>query len=675
MFELYAFLSLLSLGYMLSKNTPPASKRVSNVPREDIPSSKNVYHSERFPEVEREVWMARNEAIAKGKDLHKHASVKSKLSGIEMDLADFTHNNMTPFFGSRVKQNMSARANKTVLNNYTGAYDKDIHLKKREVEPMFQRVGNIEDVCGLSVKTDHHLGRMMVGRVRNNERPFQPLNVGPGLDHGFEAGGTGGFQQTDMDPIIRRNVDSLRVDTNPKVTYEGRVIPGAGIGKRGFSGKVFKNKQSLFEERNGERNFTTAAGNEAQSIRPECEAKDTERRTTTTDYFGVATGVDEKAPYIPSAQVKEPSRQQFEDFGVRNAIVDAVGAGESFDHGKGAINLPAQERDLTNQKTYEGNLTSLVKSLTAPLVDMVRTSKKEYLVQHPRTFGGMQPQAPSKLTVKDPNDVARTTIKETNIHDTWDGVLTGPKKITVYDPDDVLRTTTRNTLSDVSNDTNLKGPTRSKANNPDEKLRTTLKETVGEGSHFGAIGNQESGGAYMTTSAEAPATQKEFLSDNDYFGGVSLSMNDGYKVAVKEVPQTQKEFLALNEYMGIAGGDVKPTSYEEFFNAEINVLKEGTLVGRAPASQGAKVGVNADEITVSTKKLDYDYMSSGYQNVERAYMPGKDATDSINQTRNKARIEEENVRFDTCVLSGLKSNPYAMKPLFSGGELDVNGHA
>ena len=34
---------------------------------------------------------------------------------------------------------------------------------------------------------------------------------------------------------------------------------------------------------------------------------------------------------------------------------------------------------------------------------------------------------PSKLTVNDPNDVARTTIKETNIHNNHNGNLNGPK--------------------------------------------------------------------------------------------------------------------------------------------------------------------------------------------------------------------------------------------------------
>ena len=36
----------------------------------------------------------------------------------------------------------------------------------------------------------------------------------------------------------------------------------------------------------------------------------------------------------------------------------------------------------------------------------------------------------------DPNDVARTTIKETNIDNNHSGNLKGPIKLTTYDPND-----------------------------------------------------------------------------------------------------------------------------------------------------------------------------------------------------------------------------------------------
>ena len=38
-------------------------------------------------------------------------------------------------------------------------------------------------------------------------------------------------------------------------------------------------------------------------------------------------------------------------------------------------------------------------------------------------------KGPRELTVYDPNDIMRTTIKETNIHDTRSGNLNGPKRV------------------------------------------------------------------------------------------------------------------------------------------------------------------------------------------------------------------------------------------------------
>ena len=49
------------------------------------------------------------------------------------------------------------------------------------------------------------------------------------------------------------------------------------------------------------------------------------------------------------------------------------------------------------------------------------------------------------MIVHDPNDIARTTIKETNIHDTRSGNLQGPIKLKVYDPNDIARTTIKET--------------------------------------------------------------------------------------------------------------------------------------------------------------------------------------------------------------------------------------
>jgi S1-C subfamily serine protease len=61
--------------------------------------------------------------------------VVSALSGERMQADQFRHNNMMPFFGGRVKQNIGPQTNNSILDTYTGSGVNQI--TKREVETMF----------------------------------------------------------------------------------------------------------------------------------------------------------------------------------------------------------------------------------------------------------------------------------------------------------------------------------------------------------------------------------------------------------------------------------------------------------------------------------------------------------------------------------------------------------
>jgi len=102
------------------------------------------------------------------------------------------------------------------------------------------------------------------------------------------------------------------------------------------------------------------------------------------------------------------------------------------------------ERDVTSTRTYEGNLTTFVKSIVAPIQDVFRTTTKEYTTFNTkREDGDIQRQLPSKQTIYDPNDITKTTSKETNIHDTRTGHMANKSKVTIYDPNDIAKTTTK----------------------------------------------------------------------------------------------------------------------------------------------------------------------------------------------------------------------------------------
>jgi hypothetical protein len=297
--------------------------------------------------------------------------------------------------------------------------------------------------------------------------------------------------------------------------------------------------------------------------------------------------------------VKESSRQQLDDFGFRNTNANRSGKGDEFDHGKENIMLPDQERDQTLDKTYEGNLTSLVKSITAPLEDMLKGSRKEYLTEPSHLYGNMSTTFPKKSTIKDKKDVLRTTIRETTERNEWDGTLKGPTKLTTYDPEEVAKTTHR--------------------------------ETMEVGERYGNMQGLEGGvGGYRTAEADPRQTQKEYLSDTDYFGG--------------------------------AGGksDFKQSSFEQYYNADVNVLKEGTLKGRAPTYQSAKNATGADMVNQTTRKLTSD--ETARRNIHNRDINRGAPLDSdhvfVTKNRNTYNNDE---RLDDVVLSSLASNPYAIK--------------
>ena len=170
----------------------------------------------------------------------------------------------------------------------------------------------------------------------------------------------------------------MRYKTNPKLTYEGRVVDGQKASLPGEIGQVCKNRVDTAFEQTPDMYLRT--GDTANST------KETQR---------------------PCVDLKETNRS------------------------------------TTTLQGYDSNVQSAVKSITAPLLDTMKLSKKQYTTMHARPQGNFQNTNPSKLTIYDPNDVARTTIKETTVHDTRTGHLKGKNKTIMYNPDDIAKPTLR----------------------------------------------------------------------------------------------------------------------------------------------------------------------------------------------------------------------------------------
>jgi hypothetical protein len=238
----------------------------------------------------------------------------------------------------------------------------------------------------------------------------------------------------------------------------------------------------------------------------------------------------------------------------------------------------------------------------------------------------------------------------------------GPVRLQVYDPEDIARRTVRETIDPMDTALNLSGGKKRVRVYPDDKPLPTIKETTIDNDRDGNIGTLEGmHGAYKSTEYDAKLTQKQFVSDHDYFGTAGQNRADGYKVAPAEAPDTQKQFLSDHDYFGtaMAGQDKKPTSIEDIMNARINELKESTLEGRDPTKESVKVASGADDVSMTFKKIECDDLAAReIHNIGRVVNKRENLND-CGFTKQKDQLNNDD-RLDINLLAALKENPYAL---------------
>ena len=571
MLELYIILTMVGIGYIVNKTqNAPMIKKLS-YPKSEKPSMDNVYNSKYSDEtlrilankVNQKYQMSRNPqdtgVIGLNYPLLKDADKIKSMNGTYIEKDNFTHNNMIPFFGGSIRQNTEPFANSSVLLNHNGT--DDLYKTKTEVKSFFEQCQDVGNVNGMDNKNDYYRERMVAPTVKNNVFPIPQVKVGPGVNRGFSSSPTGGYQQYDTrDYVMPKNVDELRVADKPKVTFAGKTIDGQKAKVRGELGVVNKNTPDTYYEQTQDMWLKTTGACTKGMVNPAQIVKETNRQDTTTEYVGSAYGQDQKQR-VKDPSVQSTRRPVLEKFDVGSAVITKHGAKETFDHGKSNILVYENERDITTTRVYQGNITSLIKSIIAPIVDMVKVTKKDETIDNPRHFGNLSMQIPDKATLYDPNDVARTTLKEQLIHDNVVGNLKGNEKLTIYDPNDIARTTLKEQLIHDNVVGNLKGNEKNTVYDPNDIARTTLKEQL---IHDNVVGNLK-GNEKLTindTNDMARTTLKEqLIHDNtlgNFKGNEKLTIYDPNDVT----RTTLKEQLIHDNTLGNFKGNEKLTIYD-----------------------------------------------------------------------------------------------------------------
>lgn len=384
--------------------------------------------------------------------------IKSPLSGQMIATKDFKHNNMQPFFGGRIKQNTAPAANTGLLDAYNGGGSTQV--KKREVENMFAASrAPFGNPFGMEDNTDFIQSRVQAPISRNGEKPFEPVRVGAGVGEKFGMTGKGGFQQLEINEIMRpKDTNELRVATNPKETYNQPVVPGKHFITEAMqdSGEVRKYRPDRFYiDETGERFFTTTGELIKETVRSVQVLPHTTRPETSVEYGGVAASQDAGQSYV-AGTYRTPMTQQYGGAGYRNANMEAyytknVG-GNTADYGKSAIENRPNERSETSERVMALNAVPAdAGNVTIHYNDNARPTRRaeavgNFIAGAPTKYAGGAPA----VTVWDPQDIARTTVKESTIYLDRPGIAgsaSAPTKLKTYDPDDIARPTQKSQLS------------------------------------------------------------------------------------------------------------------------------------------------------------------------------------------------------------------------------------
>tara|TARA_B100000575_G_scaffold293962_1_gene307259 strand:- start:921 stop:3311 length:2391 start_codon:yes stop_codon:yes gene_type:complete len=484
----------------------------------------------------------------------------SELSGLSINKEDFTSKNL-PFFGSHIRQSGISN-NNNIVENHTGI--ESFTQKKNTPIPLFEPTVDKNINYGTQNKTNEMKNRFVASRYKKGELPFQQVRVGPGIDNDDLSGPTGGFHQDTRKHIIPKSIDDLRPKSNPQISYKGRVIPGKAINSKMASTPVLvKNRPDTFYINSSDRYFTTSSGILKETQRPHQIIKDTNRKDS-VHYSGSAAPV-EVIQHTKQSLYKKSTKQNFETDGPRNLHKNGF---KTNDYGKDSINIGSNEREITGKRTHTSNVTTIVKSIIAPILDAMKPTRKENVEENIRQTGNLASSNISKNVVWDPNDKTRTTIKETNIHDTRTGNIqsTNSDKGVVWDPNDKTKTTIKETNIHDTRTGNIQSTNSDKGVvwDPNDKTRTTIKETNIHDVRTGNIQTTTSDGATVIDkkSMKFRTTIRETITPEE----INLNMKVVEKLSVKDpndkAKTTIKETNIHDVRSGNIAGPVKLTVYD-----------------------------------------------------------------------------------------------------------------
>lgn len=335
------------------------------------------------------------------------------LSGQPIVGKEFRHNNMTPFFGAKIRgATANANVSESILDNMQGTGTQQ--FRKKEVAPLFKPQDNVQWAHGMPNQSDFYQSRVNPGTRMANIKPWEEQLVAPGLNQGYGTEGSLGFNSGmgSRESWMPYTVDELRVKTNPKLTFglEGHEGPAINLIKnRGLIGQVEKHLPDTYYNNTPDRWLTTTGIEKAQTARGIEILQDVSRPFTTTEYFGTSGRAEGDAGYTPqNYQKSHRTEKTCEIVSAPSAV--GQNPASTGDYSRDSYNfLPTNRSTVCYSAT--GIVGGVVKAVVAPLLDILRPTRKENVVGNARPYENGKSSVPANV-VYNPSDRTKTTNRE-----------------------------------------------------------------------------------------------------------------------------------------------------------------------------------------------------------------------------------------------------------------------
>lgn len=342
----------------------------------------------------------------------------NSMTGNKIDMTNFKHNNMVPFFGAKVTGPQINSINDSQLDSKVGGGS--LNIKRVEQAPLFKPQENLENVFGSPNKNDFMQSRQMPSQKIANVLPWEQEKVAPGLGLGYGNEGVGGFnsgmmQRESWQPLT---VDQLRTANNQKETFflTGHEGPAESkVTNRSKMGVMEKNRQDTDFKLGPDRWFTTTNSNNlAQTQRGIIQLNDNNRMQTSNEYFGVGNSGGENKPinYRGTYEGSQRAELGSMDFTPPGAI--GQGGGKDLTMRSESIKILNNNRNQNCQpdNILAGGINATFKAILAPVIDILKPTRKENVIGNANQTGNIQTLVPH-LPISNPYDTPKTTIKET----------------------------------------------------------------------------------------------------------------------------------------------------------------------------------------------------------------------------------------------------------------------